>query len=305
VAPHLQHPRAGGPDLSAHRRAGPPSAPDRARQIVEVVTDTEPIDHGLPGHGWALKKLRQWVAASLGHRASRNAIRRLLGRAGLSWEKIKKLLGKADPRKRADHVEALGALFERVRRDEVCLISIDESHFHQDLDGGYTWSPKGSPAWRRSTSPGLSKRLNWHGAYDFSDGQCLIREDGWCDGLRTCQFLDQVARWRSGVAGRLVVIWDNASWHTAGLVREHAKALGIELVALPPYSPDLNPIEGLWAWMREEVTRGHCHASLKAPRVACQEFIARINGDAEAVIDRLWPKFDLDPEYEAKLLVST
>ena len=57
--------------------------------------------------------------------------------------------------------------------------------------------------------------------------------------------------------------------------------------------------------MREEVTHGHCHASLKALRVACQEFIARINGDDQAVIDRLWPKFDLDPEYEAKLLVST
>jgi hypothetical protein len=34
-------------------------------------------------------------------------------------------------------------------------------------------------------------------------------------------------------------------------------------------------------------------------------FIAEINGDPGAVIDRLWPKFELDPEYEAKLLVST
>jgi transposase len=259
----------------------------------------------LPGHGWTLKKLRQWVLSTFGRTVGRNAIRRVLLAAGLSWKKIKKLLGKADPRKRAEHVEILGALFDRVRRREVTLIYIDESHFHQDLDGGYTWSPVGTPAWRVSTSPGLSKRLNWYGAYDFSHGQCLIWEDGWCDGLRTCQFLDQVVRWRAGLAGRIVVIWDNASWHTSGLVREHAETLGIELVALPAYSPDLNPIEGLWAWMREEVTRGHCHASLKALRVACQAFLARINEDAEAVIRRLWPKFDLDPEYEAKLLVST
>jgi hypothetical protein len=38
--------------------------------------------------------------------------------------------------------------------------------------------------------------------------------------------------------------------------------------------------------------------------VACQQFIAGINADPEAVVDRLWPKFELDPEYEAKLLVS-
>jgi hypothetical protein len=215
-----------------------------------------------------------------------------LGEADLTWKKIKKLLGKANARDRAEHIVALERLFERVRSESVSLIYIDESHFHQDLDGGYTWSPKGKPAWRRSTSPGHSRRLDWYGAYDFTHGRCLIWEDGHCDGLRTCQFLDQV-------------IWDNASWHTSALVREHAEMLGVELVALPTYSPDLNPIEGLWAWMREEVTRGHCQASLKALRVACQEFITRINGDAMAVVDRLWPKFDLDPEYEAKLLVST
>jgi hypothetical protein len=77
------------------------------------------------------------------------------------------------------------------------------------------------------------------------------------------------------------------------------------LVFLPGYSPDLNPIERLWDWMREEVTRGHCHSSLKALRAAGQHFIAAINGEPEAVVDRLWPKFELDPEHEAKLLVST
>jgi hypothetical protein len=38
---------------------------------------------------------------------------------------------------------------------------------------------------------------------------------------------------------------------------------------------------------------------------ACQAFIARINADPLARIDRLWPKFDLDPEFEEKLRVST
>ena len=56
--------------------------------------------------------------------------------------------------------------------------------------------------------------------------------------------------------------------------------------------------------MREEVTRNHCHASLAELRAACQKFIATINTQPRAIIDRLWPKFDLDPEYEAKLLFS-
>ena len=86
--------------------------------------------------------------------------------------------------------------------------------------------------------------------------------------MQTCYFLSQVARWRAGLKGKIVVIWDNAPCHIACVGKAQAAELGIELVALPGYSPDLNPIEGLWAWMREEVTRGHCHRRLPALRRA-------------------------------------
>ncbi len=259
----------------------------------------------MTGHGWTLKKLRRWALERLGRAAARNTIRRILLTARLSWKKVKKLLGKAKAAKRAEHITLLEGLFDRVRRGEVTLIYIDESHFHQDLDEGYTWGPVGKRSWRVSTTPGLSERLNWYGAYDFTHGTCLIWEDGPCDGNATCHFLERVARWRAGVPGELVVIWDNAPCHISRMVQGHAGELGIELIALPGYSPDLNPIERLWDWMRDEVTRGHCHVSLKAMRAACQDFIAGINADPQAVVDRLWPKFELDPEHEAKLLVST
>ena len=44
----------------------------------------------------------------------------------------------------------------------------------------------------------------------------------------------------------IVVIIDNFSSHKSGLVRQKAKELGIYLVYLPPYSPNLNPIEFIW-----------------------------------------------------------
>jgi len=73
----------------------------------------------------------------------------------------------------------------------------------------------------------------------------------------------------------------------------------------PGYSPDLNPIERLWDWMREEVTRGFCHGSVAELIEACQSSIARINREPIALVDRLWPKFDLDPAFEEKPRVST
>jgi hypothetical protein len=104
---------------------------------------------------------------------------------------------------------------------------------------------------------------------------------------------------------RVVLSWDNAPCHVARVVKAAAAGLGLEVVNLPGYSPDLNPSERLWGWLREEVTRGFCHAGVPEPLKACQDFIARINRDPLALVDRLWPKFELDPEFEAKLRVPT
>jgi transposase len=82
------------------------------------------------------------------------------------------------------------------------------------------------------------------------------------------------------------------------IVQQTARELGITLVALPGYSPDLNPIEGLWKWMREEVTQHHCHPTLTDLFDACKNFIDTINQDPLAILQRFWPRFDLDPKLE-------
>jgi transposase len=228
-----------------------------------------------------------------------------LRQARLSWKEIKKLLGQANPDKRAAHVEQLNKLYEGVCGGETILIYVDEAHFHRDMDLGYTWGRIGKRVWRKSGCGKRSERLNCYGAYDFSNGQCFLGEDGGCDGEKTVKFLEQLKRWRAGEPGRPVVIWDNAPCHTAKVVKAKAAELGIELVYLPGYSPDLNPIERLWDWLRQEVTRGHCHQSVAELTAAAQQFIARINTDPIAVVDRLWPLFELDPEVEEKLRVST
>jgi putative transposase len=53
---------------------------------------------------------------------------------------------------------------------------------------------------------------------------------------------------------RIVVILDNFKTHHAKKVREEADKLGIVLVYLPPYSPDLNPIENVWKSVKRVVS---------------------------------------------------
>jgi transposase len=240
----------------------------------------------------------------LGRRVSRSTLRHILKQGGLSWKKCKKLLSKADPDKRKAFVEQFQVLYERMCRDEISIVYVDESHFHQDLDLGYTWADVGKPVWRKSTSPPLRARINWYGAYDFRQGQAFIWQEGKCNGEHTEQFLQRLRDWLQPADRPLVIIWDGAPWHRSQAVRTQAQQLGIQLLPLPGYSPDLNPIEGMWKWMREEVTQHFCHASLYDLFLDCKDFIECINLDSDALISRLWPKFDLDPDYE-KLLLST
>ena len=51
-----------------------------------------------------------------------------------------------------------------------------------------------------------------------------------------------------------VVIWDNASFHKSPKIKALIEEAGCELLFLPPYSPDLNPIEKHWAKLKQGVT---------------------------------------------------
>ena len=54
-----------------------------------------------------------------------------------------------------------------------------------------------------------------------------------------------------------VVIMDNASFHKSQRTKELIESVGCRVIFLPPYSPDLNPIEKFWAnmkrWIRQQI----------------------------------------------------
>ncbi len=47
-----------------------------------------------------------------------------------------------------------------------------------------------------------------------------------------------------------VIVMDNASFHSKARLPSAAQKCGCRVVFLPPYSPELNPIENFWAWFK-------------------------------------------------------
>jgi transposase len=84
-----------------------------------------------------------------------------------------------------------------------------------------------------------------------------------------CALLVKIAA--LGVQGPITLVLDNARYQHCALVMDLAKSLNIQLEFLPSYSPNLNLIERLWKFTKQQVLYGRHYATF-------QEFCAAIDG---------------------------
>ena len=113
------------------------------------------------------------------------------------------------------------------------------------------WSPSGTRAHAKKPCRGSNLSIL---AAVRTAGICAWNGyDGALDGERFTDFV--VNRLVPRLAKGDVVIMDNASIHKVAGVREAIEAVGAKLVYLPPYSPDLNPIELVWSLLKQHLKK--------------------------------------------------
>ena len=131
---------------------------------------------------------------------------------------------------------------------------LDEAAIWLTQPNTATWRTIGSPmAVPTSKARGITARLNLVGVVDFTTGEVQYREIlGTTTGAEVIAFVDALA----SVSTRrcpTVVVMDRASVHTCKAVaklRGRWKKCGLIVVYLPPYSPELNPMEAKWRLLK-------------------------------------------------------
>lgn len=110
------------------------------------------------------------------------------------------------------------------------------------------------------------KSVGYYGAVRLHDGRFTYRREPDRFNAVTChEFLIQLATESAQADRRVVVIIDNAKYHHAKLHKDWRDDIAERFVLeyLPPYSPDLNPIERLWKLTRRNCLHNRYFAELE------------------------------------------
>ena len=155
------------------------------------------------------------------------------------------------------------------------LVFIDESGYHPGIGPRRGWSEVGTPLFGPEQSYARGQHVSMIASLTMEGITSLMTVDG---GVKTKNFLRFVEeRLVPTLFPGDIVVWDNINMHQNRDVVAAIEAARATILRLPPYSPDLNPIEAAWAKVKQWIRRcaPKTVAELKA---AMRQALHRIRG---------------------------
>lgn len=175
-------------------------------------------------------------------------INKWLHRNGFSYKKPKGYPYKTSKEKQEKFIEVYDEL-KKAKNSEDCIMFMDSSHPSMSTKISYGWIKKGTDKPIETTAS--RTRINLIGAINLAKLDApVVGSYETVDSEAIIDFLQQLRKY-TNISGKIHLILDQAGYHRSENVKEIATKLNINLIYLPPYSPNLNPIERLWKVMNE------------------------------------------------------
>ena len=238
---------------------GAPSQPvlneaEEARFRERIAAGPQPEDGVCSLRGRDILRI---LADEFGKLRRLSAVYGLLHALGYSYLRPRPQHRRADPAAQAEFIRRLpeqtAAIAAAHPGKQLRLFFQDEARFGQQGTLTNVWAPTGSrPTAVRQTE----YRYLWVSA-------AVCPETGGAEGLISPRmnvatvnaFLEQLAR-RIGPDEHAVLLWDGAGFHTGKQIQMPPN---ITPLTLPPYSPELNPIENLWHYLKSHHWSNHVY----------------------------------------------
>ncbi|MCM3735190.1 IS630 family transposase [Bacillus cytotoxicus] len=165
------------------------------------------------------------------------------------------------------------------------LLYQDETHVRAYQSLHATWSQRGSQ--RQIPTYGHHASVTIFGTVNAQTGEVVHQTASSCKQEDFLSFLSYVLKQYEDKF--VVMVTDNARIHKSKLVQDflHEQKERLMLVYLPPYSPNLNPIERLWKWLKQQVIANRFHPTQASIKESVQDFLSDIAITPQAVLRRL------------------
>lgn len=222
-------------------------------QIIEVLKNKQPKNFGYESQSF-------WTTNLLGHLIkeqygvaykSKTSLYLIFKEAKFSFHK---------PEKRSEmrNNEEINLWKERYKliiesellKSDTVVLTGDEAVLTSQTRLQRAWLPTNIPAYIEDTTK--RKSIHFYGFLNIQSGEAFAYKTLEQTGETTVFILKKLAK--KYERKRIVILWDNASWHKSEKVREYLRTTQqFQLYNFPPYAPDLNPQEHVWKEMREKV----------------------------------------------------
>lgn len=257
--------------LKLGKPPGRPSSLSKG-QLAEIKATVQqsPRALGLSFSNWSLKSVAKWVKDRFGAVFSKEGIRKVLGRLGFVCIKPSYVFVLADIKAQKGFIRKLK---RRIKQGKTILFE-DESIAQQHPTLCRMWALRGT----RPQIPTLgnhAKRKIFGAVNPFTGNSiCKIAKK-----LSADEFIAFMSTIKAHYQGHKIVLCvDNFPTHKAGKVKDYLKDNSgwLELLYLPAYSPQFNPIEQLWKHMKYTVTHNTFYYKIEELGATLVEFFANL-----------------------------
>ena len=209
----------------------------QAEELTELIEEPQRAERTF----WTARAFHGYISEAYQIQCSHQSVVRFFHRQGFTLKVPQPWADRQDELLREAFVEKLKALFDQA---DVDIWFADESGFEGDPRPRRPWDRRGKKT--RVTKNGDHLRMNVIGMLCPRTGEFFAIEASHSDYETFQAFLDEAAKSICFQRTRNILILDNATWHRRKTTHWH----GWQPMYLPPYSPDLNPIERIWLTMK-------------------------------------------------------